>query len=146
MVCIVIVICLAATVFALTRSAMAKSRLAASSTRVRDLGVRIQAYTQDNAGQLPVWKDSSQDLYWWGMLVTDPRKESELEIFRSPGHHEFDGKSATPNLSYGWNARVVGRSESAEGDDGPKRLAHFKEPARILVLVAVRCVVLQNCF
>ncbi|MCW1923826.1 type II secretion system GspH family protein [Luteolibacter arcticus] len=134
MVCIVIVIALAAMVFALTKNAMAKSRLAASSTRVRDLGVRVQAYTQDNAGQLPVWKDSSQDLYWWGMLVKDPRNESELEIFHSPGHDEFSPAPSNPNLSYGWNARVVGRTESAEGDDGPKRMANFKEPARILVL------------
>jgi hypothetical protein len=134
MVCIVIVIALAAMVFALTKNAMAKSKLTASSTRVRDLGVRIQAYTQDNAGQLPVWKDSSQDLFWWGMLVKDPRNESELEIFHSPGHDEFDPSPSNPNLSYGWNAHVVGRSETSEGGDGPKRMANFKEPARILVL------------
>lgn len=134
MVCIVIVICLAAMVFALTKNAMAKSRLSASSTRVRDLGVRIQTFTQDNAGQLPVWKDSSQDLYWWGQLVKDPRNPNDLEIFHSPGHDEFDASPSNPNLSYGWNAHVVGRSESGTGDDGPKRMASFKEPARIMVL------------
>lgn len=134
MVCVVIVIALAAMVFGLTKSAMAKSKLAASTTRVRDLGVRVQAYTQDNAGKLPVWKDQSQDLFWWGMLVKDPRNESELEIFRSPGHDEFSAKPSNPNLSYGWNARVAGRYETSEGDDGPKRLANFREPARILII------------
>jgi type II secretory pathway pseudopilin PulG len=134
MVTIVIVIALAAMVFALTKGAMARSKLSASATAVRSLGVKIQAYTQDNAGQLPVWKDQSQDLYWWGMLVTDPKNPTQLEPFHSPGHDEFDPKSSTPNLSYGWNARVVGRYETSEGDDGPKRMASFKEPARILVL------------
>jgi type II secretory pathway pseudopilin PulG len=134
MVCIVIVISLAALVFALTKNAMAKSRMSASQTRVRDLGVRIQAYTQDNAGQLPVWKDSSQDLFWWAALMKDPRDINEMEMFHSPGHDEYDPKPSNPNLSYGWNAHVVGRSESAEGDDGPKRLASFREPTRILVL------------
>jgi len=134
MVCVVIVICLAAMVFALTKNAMAKSKLSASQTRVRDLGVRIMAYTQDNAGQLPVWKDSSQDLYWWAALMKDPRDVNEMEMFHSPGHDEFDPKPSHPNLSYGWNVNVMGRSESGEGDDGPKRLANFKEPARALVL------------
>ncbi|MEK7953929.1 type II secretion system protein [Luteolibacter soli] len=139
MVCIVIVICLAAMVFALTRNAMAKSKMTASSTKVRDLGVRVQAYTQDNAGQLPVWKDSGQDLFWWGQLMKDPRNESEYEMFHSPGHDEFKPGPSNPNLSYGWNAHVVGRTEAVEGgggadSDGPKRLANFKEPARILVL------------
>jgi type II secretory pathway pseudopilin PulG len=134
MVCIVIVISLAALVFALTKNALAKSRLSASQTRVRDLGVRIQVYTQDNAGQLPVWKDSSQDLTWWAALMKDPRDINEMEMFHSPGHDEFDPKPSNPNLSYGWNANVVGRSESGEGDDGPKRLSNFKEPTRILVL------------
>jgi len=134
MVCVVIVISLAALVFALTKNAMAKSKLAASQTRVRDLGVRIQSYTQDNAGQLPVWKDSSQDLFWWAALMKDPRDINEMEIFHSPGHDEFDPKVSNPNISYGYNAQVMGRSESGEGDEGPKRLANFKEPARILVL------------
>jgi prepilin-type N-terminal cleavage/methylation domain-containing protein len=134
MVCIVIVICLAAMVFGLTRNAMAKSKMTASSTKVRDLGVRVMAYTQDNAGQLPVWKDSSQDLYWWAALMKDPRNESEFEMFHSPGHDEFDPSPTNPNISYAWNGHVCGMSESAEGDDGPKRMANFKEPARILVL------------
>ena len=134
MVCIVIVIALASMVFALTRNAMAKSKMTASSTKVRDLGVRVIAYSQDNAGQLPVWKDSSQDLFWWGMLMKDPRNESEFEMFHSPGHDSFSPTPSNPNISYAWNAHVVGRSESLEGDDGPKRMANFKEPARILVL------------
>lgn len=134
MVCVVIVISLAAMVFALTKNAMAKSKLGASQTRVRDLGVRIQAYTQDNAGQLPVWKNSSDDLYWWAQLMKDPKDQNEIEIFHSPGHDEWDPKPSNPNISYGWNAHVVGRTDAAEGDEGPKRLANFKEPARILVL------------
>ena len=133
MVCIVIVICLAAMVFALTRNAMAKSKLGASQTRVRDLGVRIQAYTQDNAGQLPVWKNSDE-LYWWAQLMKDPRDVNEMEIFHSQGHDEWVARPSNPNISYGWNAHVVGRTDAAEGDEGPKRLANFKEPARILVL------------
>ncbi|MCW1886817.1 type II secretion system GspH family protein [Luteolibacter flavescens] len=134
MVCVVIVISLAALVFGLTRNAMAKGNLSASMTRVRDLGVRVQAYAQDNAGILPVWKDQSQDLYWWGALIKDPRNPTELDIFRSDAHKQFDNNPSNPNLSYGWNARVMGRSESSEGDDGPKRLANFKDAARALVL------------
>jgi prepilin-type N-terminal cleavage/methylation domain-containing protein len=134
MVTIAIIVALAGLVFSLTRGAQAKSRLAASVNKVRDLGVRIQAYTQDNSGQLPVWKDQSQDLYWWGMLVEDPKNEAQLEIFKSPGHKEFSANASSPNLSYGWNARVVGRYETAEGDDGPKRMVNFREPSRIMVL------------
>jgi len=134
MVTIAIIVALAGLVFSLARGAQAKSRLAASVNKVRDLGVRIQAYTQDNSGQLPVWKDQSQDLYWWGMLVVDPRNPNQLEIFRSPGHKEFSSNISAPNLSYGWNARVVGRYETAEGDEGPKRMVNFREPSRIMVL------------
>ena len=134
MVTIAIIIALAGLIFSLTRGAIAKSRLSASVNKVRDLGVRVQAYTQDNSGQLPVWKDQSQDLFWWGMLIEDPKNESQLEIFKSPGHKEFNSNPSSPNLSYGWNARVVGRYETAEGDDGPKRMANFREPSRILVL------------
>lgn len=133
MVCVVIVISLAAMVFALTKNAMAKSKLGASQTRVRDLGVRIQAFTQDNAGQLPVWKNSDE-LYWWAQLMKDPKDQNEIEIFHSPGHDEWDPKPSNPNISYGWNAHVVGRTDVAEGDEGPKRLANFNEPARIMVL------------
>lgn len=134
MVTIAIIVALAALIFSLTQGAMAKSRLSASVNKVRDLGVRVQAYTQDNSGQLPVWKDQSQDLYWWGMLIQDPQNPSQLQIFRSPGHKEFDPNPSAPNLSYGWNARVVGRYETAEGEDGPKRMVNFREPSRILVL------------
>lgn len=134
MVTIAIIVALAGLVFSLARGAQAKSRLAASVNKVRDLGVRIQAYTQDNSGQLPVWKDQSEDLYWWGMLVVDPRNPNQLEIFRSPGHKEFSSNISAPNLSYGWNARVVGRYETAEGDEGPKRMVNFREPSRIMVL------------
>ncbi|WP_193214480.1 type II secretion system protein [Luteolibacter marinus] len=134
LVVIVIIAALAALVFSMAKKAMDKSRLANSLTKVRDLGVRVQGYTQDNAGQLPVWKDQSADLYWWGMLIDDPENESQLEIFHSPAHKEFSAKRGRPNLSYGWNATVVGRFETAEGDDGPKRMVNFKDPARILVL------------
>lgn len=134
LVTIAIIAALAGLVFSLTRGARAKSQLAASVNRVRDIGVRVQNYTQDNSGQLPVWKDQSQDLYWWGMLVEDPKNESQLEIFRSPGHREFDSNPSSPNLSYGWNARVVGRYETSEGDDGPKRMVNFREPSNVMVL------------
>jgi prepilin-type N-terminal cleavage/methylation domain-containing protein len=134
MVTIAIIVALAGLVFSLARGAQAKSRLAASVNKVRNLGVRIQAYTQDNSGQLPVWKDQSQDLYWWGMLVVDPRNPNQLELFRSPAHKEFSSNVSAPNLSYGWNARVVGRYETAEGEEGPKRMVNFREPSRIMVL------------
>ena len=49
------------------------------------------------------------------------------ELFRSEAHQEFDGTPGNPNISYGWNARVVGRYETSEGDDGPKRMASFKD-------------------
>jgi prepilin-type N-terminal cleavage/methylation domain-containing protein len=133
MVAIVIVAVLAGLVFGLAKSALGKSRLTASVQRARDLGVRVEGYTQDNAGILPVWRDSSQDLYWWGMLVKDPKNESELEIFKSPGDSDFNAKKIESTVSYGWNARVVGRSEE-NGEDGPKRKVIFKNPSQILVL------------
>ena len=134
LVVIVIIGALAGMVFAMTKGALAKSRLSGSINKVRDLGVRIQAYTQDNAGQLPVWKDNSQNLYWWGMLVSDPLDKSKLEIFKSPGDKYFNIDKVEATISYGWNARVCGRSESAEGGEGPKRMVNFRDPSRILVL------------
>ena len=134
LVVIAIIAALAAMVFALTKGAMAKSRLAGSVNKVRDLGVRIQAYTQDNAGELPVWKNESQNLYWWGMLIDDVRDESKLEMFKSPGDKNFDVNKIESTVSYGWNAHVCGRSESAEGGEGPKRMVSFRDPSRILVL------------
>jgi prepilin-type N-terminal cleavage/methylation domain-containing protein len=133
MVAIVIVAVLAGLVFGLAKSALGKSRLTASVQKARDLGVRVEGYTQDNAGILPVWRDSSQDLYWWGMLVKDPRDESQVEIFKSPGDSDFDPKKIDSTVSYGWNARVVGRSEES-GEEGPKRKVIFKNPSAILVL------------
>jgi len=134
LVVIAIIAALAAMVFGVTKGAMAKSKLAGSINKVRDLGVRIRAYTDDNAGQLPVWKDQSQDLYWWGTLVDDIRDERKLEIFKSPGDKYFDAKKIESTISYGWNARVCGRHETADGDEGPKRIVNFKDPSRILVL------------
>lgn len=134
LVVIAIIAALAGLVFALTKGALAKSRLAGSVNKVRDLGVRIRSYTDDNAGQLPVWKNESQDLYWWGTLIDDVRDKSRLEMFKSPGDKYFDVDKIEATISYGWNAHVCGRYETAEGDEGPKRLASFREPARILVL------------
>jgi len=134
MVAIVIILVLAGLVFGLSQSALSKSRLAGSVSRVRDLGVRVEGYSQDNAGILPVWKDESQALYWWGMLVKDPKNESQLSIFKSPGDKDFDENKIENTVSYGWNARVVGRSEDPNGEDGPKRKVSFKNPSEILVL------------
>lgn len=134
LVVIVIIAALAGLVFAMTKKAMDKGKLASSLNKVRDLGIRVQGYTQDNAGQLPVWKDSAQDMYWWEMLIEDPDNISQMEIFKSPAHKEFEAKRGRPNLSYGWNASVVGRYESSEGDEGPKRMVNFDNPSRILVL------------
>jgi prepilin-type N-terminal cleavage/methylation domain-containing protein len=133
LVVIAIIAALAGMVFALTKGALAKSRLSGSVNRVRDLGVRIQAFTQDNAGQLPVWKDQSQDLYWWGNLIDDVRDKSKLMIFKSPGDKYFDVDRIDATISYGWNARVCGRSETP-GEEGPKRMVSFRDPSRILVL------------
>lgn len=134
MVAIVIVAVLAGLVFGLAKSALGKSRLTASLQKARDLSVRVEGYTQDNAGILPVWRDSSQDLYWWGMLVKDPRDESQVQIFKSPGDSDFDAKKIESTVSYGWNARVVGRNEDDSGGEGPKRKVTFKNPSAILVL------------
>jgi prepilin-type N-terminal cleavage/methylation domain-containing protein len=134
MVVVVIIIILAAATFAISTRVLTNSRLNASLGKVRDLGVRIENYTQDNGGILPVYKDNSQDLYWWGLLVKDPRNESELTIFESPGHKEFDASKIETTISYGWNAHVCGRSEDASGGEGPKRKTSFKNPSGILVL------------
>ncbi len=136
LVTIVLVVVLAGLVFAVSKNVLTKSRLSSSVTKVRDLGSRVRLYTDDHAGVLPVWKNQSEDLYWWAHLVQDYRNEQELIIFQSPGHREFDVKKIEADISYGWNARVVGRTDSAESgaDDGPKRVASFGDPSRILVL------------
>lgn len=134
MVAIVIIAVLAGLVFGMAKSALGKSRLTASLQRVRDLGVRVQGYSQDNAGFLPVYRDSSQDLYWWGMLVQDPKNDSQLEIFKSPADKDFNVKKIESTVSYGWNAKVVGRSEDDSGGEGPKRMVIFKNPGQTMVL------------
>jgi prepilin-type N-terminal cleavage/methylation domain-containing protein len=131
---ITIIAVLAAMAFGMSKGARIKAKLAGSVSKVRDLGVGVMTYTQDNAGQLPVWKNDSDNLYWWGYLVTDPKNKSQLETFKSPGDKYFDVDKIEATISYGWNAKVVGRSESGEGDDGPKRLASFRDPSRVLVL------------
>jgi prepilin-type N-terminal cleavage/methylation domain-containing protein len=138
MVAIVIIAALAGLVFGIAKSTLMKSRMSANLTNVRSLGVEVQGYAQDNAGILPTWRDDSQDLYWWGMLVKDPKNESLLGKFKSPSDKEFDVNKIESTISYGWNARVVGRSADSAGDDGPKRLASFKQPAEILVLADTR--------
>lgn len=134
MVAIVIIAALAGLVFGIAKSTLMKSRLAANITSVRNLGALVQGYTQDNAGILPTWRDEANDLYWWGLLVKDPKNESDLGKFKSPADKEFDPKKPESTVSYGWNARVVGRFSDGEGDDGPKRMSSFRQPSEILVL------------
>lgn len=136
LVTVVLIIVLAGLVFALSQKALTKSRLSSSVTKVRDLGVRVRNYADEHAGLLPVWKSESENLYWWAHLVDDPRNDSQLEIFQSPGHKEFDVKKIEANISYGWNATVVGRTDAAEpgSNDGPKRVASFSDASRVLVL------------
>lgn len=138
MVAIVIIAVLAGLVFGIAKSTLMKSRMAANLTQVRSLGAEIRAYADDNAGTLPVWRDDSQGVYWWGMLVSDPKNESLLGKFKSPGDKDFDVEKIDSTVSYGWNVNVVGRSSDAVGDDGPKRLSHFKQHGEILVLADTR--------
>ncbi|WP_367874185.1 prepilin-type N-terminal cleavage/methylation domain-containing protein [Luteolibacter sp. Populi] len=122
---------LGAAVFGQVRT---KAQLTSSVSNVRDLGIRVESYSQDNAGLLPVYKDSSQDLYWWGTLVKDHKNESELGIFKSPGDKLFDVNKVETTVSYGWNGHVCGMSEDGSGGEGPKRKIAFKNPSQILVL------------
>ncbi len=86
MVVVVIIIILAAATFAISTRVLTHSRLNASLGKVRDLGVRIENYTRDNGGDpARSSKDNSQDPYWWGLLVKDPRNESEPHDLREPG-------------------------------------------------------------
>jgi hypothetical protein len=134
MVAIVIIAALAGLVFGIAKSTLMKSRLSANITSVRNIGVLVQGYAQDNAGVLPTWRDDSQNLYWWGLLIKDPDNESEVMKFKSPADKNFDPKKPESTVSYGWNASVVGRYSDSEGDDGPKRMASFRQPSEILVL------------
>jgi len=134
MVVVVIMIVLVGLGAAVFNNVRTKSQLTASVGNVRDLGIRIEGYSQDNAGLLPVYKDSSQDLYWWGMLVKDHKNESELTIFKSPGDKQFDINKVETTISYGWNGHVCGMSEDASGGEGPKRKIAFKNPSQTLVL------------
>ena len=131
---IVIIVVLAAATFAISTSVLTKSRLNTSVSKVRDLGIRVESYSQDNGGFLPVYHDTTLDLYWWGMLVKDEKNESELGVFKSPGDKKFDLKKVKDTISYGWNAHVCGRSENAQGGEGPQRKNSFKDPTNILVI------------
>ena len=138
MVVIVIILVLAGLVFGFAKSAILKSRMSANINNVRSIGVMVEGYTQDHAGILPTWRDDSQNRYWWGLLVKDPDNESELGKFKSPNDKDFDVKRIDSTVSYGWNARIVGRYAEAAGDDGAKRKASFKQPSEILVLSDTR--------
>ena len=134
MVVIVIILVLAGLVFGFAKSAITKSRMAANLNNVRSIGVMVEGYTLENAGILPTWRDDSQDLYWWGLLVEDPKNESLLGKFKSPNDRDFDIKRVESTCSYGWNARIVGRYSNGQGEDGPKRKVGFKYPGETLVL------------
>jgi prepilin-type N-terminal cleavage/methylation domain-containing protein len=111
------------------------SRLTGSVQKVRDLGVRVAAYTTDHNGELPVYHNTTTNLYWWGNLVEDPKNKSQLTVFKSPNHKEFDLNRVDITISYGWNGKVVGMNESDDSSGyGPKRLANFSDPSRIMVL------------
>lgn len=138
MVAIVIIAVLAGLVFGIAKSTLQKSRMAANLTTVRSLGVEVLGYAQDNAGILPTWRDDSQDLYWWGLLVKDVRNESQLTKFKSPGDKDFDVNKVESTISYGWNAKIMGRNSEGTGSDGPQRLASFKSPSENLVLADTR--------
>jgi prepilin-type N-terminal cleavage/methylation domain-containing protein len=137
LVVIVIIAVLAAISLPIAKTALTKARLTKDIGIVKDLGVRVVSYAGDHGGMLPVYHSDDDNLYWWGMLVDDPKNESQLTIFQSPNDKKFDVKKIENTISYGWNAQVVGRTDnptSTDADDGPKRLSSFKEPNRILVL------------
>ena len=134
---IAIIVVLASLALAMTKTAMNKAHLTQDIANVRDLGARVHLYAGDHGGMLPVYHSESDNLYWWGMLVTDPTNESELKIFKSPNDKMFDVKKIENTISYGWNATIVGRTDnpaSTDSDDGPKRVSNFSDPSRILVL------------
>lgn len=136
LVVIVIIVALAALSFGIGRKAITKSRLTASVNNCRDFGVRLGAYSSDHAGLLPVYHFEDDNLYWWGVLVNDPKNDSELEIFRSPNDKAFNVKRIEKTISYAWNTAVMGKTDGAEpnSDEGQKRMTSFNEPNRVLVL------------
>ncbi|MDB6077995.1 MAG: N-terminal cleavage protein [Akkermansiaceae bacterium] len=136
LVVIVIIVALAALSFGIGKKAITKSRLTASSNKCRDMGVRMGAYSSDHAGLLPVYRFEDDNLYWWGVLVTDPKNDSELEIFHSPNDKEFKVKQIEKTISYAWNVAVMGKTDGAApgSEEGQKRMANFNDPNRVLVL------------
>lgn len=130
---IVIIAVLAGLSFGISQRVKTKANLSASVQRARDLGPLLMAYTQDQNGTLPVWKDGEN--YWWEELVDTDLHDPE-PYFRSPGHREFDPKRIEATISYGWNGSVLGREfDPGNADEtGRKRMVNFKRPASVLVL------------
>ncbi|MEM1085695.1 MAG: type II secretion system protein [Verrucomicrobiota bacterium] len=133
MVTIVIIVVLAGLSISMVSRIKTKTNLAASVQRVRDLGPMLHAYSQDEAGRLPVWQ--ANDEYWWEMIANPDDYDPE-RIFRSPGHREFDPQRVDATISYGWNVSVMGRfTESTENEPvGQRRMAQFRRPNQVLVL------------
>lgn len=124
-------------VFGIAKSAMNKAHLTSDLSNLSDFGKRVHLYADDHGSLLPVYHSDELNLYWWGMLVDDPKSESQLLIFKSPNDKKFDIKKVEETISYGWNAAVVGRSDTpsnSEDDDGQKRMSNFSQPGRVLVI------------
>ena len=133
MIVVAIMAVLGALAFGVASRVKTKAKLSTSVQRVRDLGPMLMAYSQDNQGRLPVWRDG--EVYWWQELV-DTEEYDPADFFKSPGHREFDPDRVEATISYGWNVRVLGRGTSDDDVETatPKRMVNFRRPASTLVL------------
>ena len=108
LVVLLIVAALAAIAFPIGRAILARSRSAACLSNLRQIGVALESYLQDNAQTMPAIaagrKSKAEDT---------PVLETELasylpdsEVFHCPADHEVFEKSG---CSYIWNSSQSGR-------------------------------------
>lgn len=107
---IAIIVALAALIFPITRSAIAKSHQATCLGNLRSIGVGIEAYLQDHNNTMPEL-DAGRSALTEDVPVLDVALHDYLEnpeVFHCPADREQFQKSGS---SYLWNSTQSGRNK-----------------------------------
>jgi prepilin-type N-terminal cleavage/methylation domain-containing protein/prepilin-type processing-associated H-X9-DG protein len=122
--------------------AIRSAHFAASISNVRQIGVGIIDYANDNDSQLPTWYNDSTSQYWWQTLAPylgAGGTNYNAGVYRDPGDSSFDGSSydqLSMTISYGYNYLIMGRTDEAADQtagDGPQRLANLNAGSTLAV-------------